>query len=480
MWIHRRGFLGSVAGAFAGMVGGWARAEAGWPSDPFLEGNYAPVGLEQTIGALEILGTLPTGLRGIYVRNGPNPRFPPIGRYHWFDGDGMVHAVRIGDGAASYRNRFVHTRGFDAEAKAGKALWAGMREPPFRSSPPKGMGRRKNVANTALVRHHGKLLALWEGGAPYELTASKLETVGPYLFGGALDHALCAHPKIDPVDGGLYGFGTKIRPQGPYLFYCAFDRAGRRTATRPVELPRPVMMHDFAITERYAVVLDLPYTFSFARLMTGRPPFAFEPKLGARFGVLRRDGGGDVRWFADDACWVFHTVGAFERGDEIVLLGCRYDAFPGALGFGGGEGSNEARLCEWRLDLKRGTTRRRFLSDVPVEMPRIDERRTGRSFRYAYFMAGDQRSVVRYDREKGRMQRHSFADGGLGEEVSFAPDPDRGGEGLGWLLGYVYQPATRRSELVVIDAARFDGPPVARIRLPCRVPFGLHGLWMPS
>ena len=97
--------------------------------NPYLHGLYAPTYDELTIPDLEVLaGEIPADLDGVYVRNGPNPRQPPSGRYHWFDGDGMVHAVHFADGRAGYRNRWIRTDGYEAETAAGKALWQGIME----------------------------------------------------------------------------------------------------------------------------------------------------------------------------------------------------------------------------------------------------------------------------------------------------------------------------------------------------------------
>ena len=95
-------------------------------SSPFLQNNFTPVHDEIVADDLEVIGSLPAGLNGMFLRNGPNPQFPPQGRYHWFDGDGMIHGVHLRDGRASYRNRFVRTRGFEIERREGKAIWTGL------------------------------------------------------------------------------------------------------------------------------------------------------------------------------------------------------------------------------------------------------------------------------------------------------------------------------------------------------------------
>ena len=92
-------------------------------TNPYLLGNFAPVSNEIQAENLKVIGKIPTELEGMFVRNGPNPQFSPIGQYHWFDGDGMLHGVRLENGEATYHNRYIRTFGFEREKEAGKAIW---------------------------------------------------------------------------------------------------------------------------------------------------------------------------------------------------------------------------------------------------------------------------------------------------------------------------------------------------------------------
>src|SRR6185436_4669595 len=126
--------------------------------NPYLVGPYAPTRDELTLTDLDVVGEIPDDLNGVYVRNGPNPQFEPSGRYHWFDGDGMVHAVHFSEGRAVYRNRWIRTDGFEREQKAAGPLWRGIIEP-WKDNPPGEP--EKDTANTDVVFHNNKLLALW-------------------------------------------------------------------------------------------------------------------------------------------------------------------------------------------------------------------------------------------------------------------------------------------------------------------------------
>ncbi|MCA9586188.1 MAG: carotenoid oxygenase family protein, partial [Myxococcales bacterium] len=222
---------------------------------PYLQGLYAPVLEEITARDLTVEGKLPDDLEGFFVRNGANPRLPPRGRYHWFDGDGMVHAVELGGGKATYRNRFVQTEGLAAEMAAGRPLWTGILEPPDLQSP---HGPFKDTANTDLVFHAGKLLALWwQTGVPHVLSLPGLETRGKELFGGSHTRGISAHPKVDPRTGEMIFIAFGMRP--PYLEYGVVGADGTLAHFTPIEsVPGVRYQHDIAITERFAVLMDLP------------------------------------------------------------------------------------------------------------------------------------------------------------------------------------------------------------------------------
>lgn len=451
--------------------------------NPYLADNFAPVQTELTTDELPVLGELPPELNGMFVRNGPNPQFPPLGRYHWFDGDGMLHGVQIQAGKASYRNRYIRTQGFEQEQQAGQALFSGLLEPSSNGF--------KNVANTALVWHRDRLLALWEGGEPHAIDVPTLDTIGTYNFNGKLNSPMTAHPKVDPVTGEMIFFGYSIM-QPPYVQYSVVSAQGELLRTVPIDLPVGVMMHDFAITEHYTILMDLPLTFRLERLQRGEPAFAFERDRPSRFGILPRHGDHQsIRWFEAPSCYVFHTFNAYEAGDDIVLIACRMDstsvlgASPGAH-----EGDNRQiqsdvpLLYRWRFNLKTGTVQEQLLDDRPCEFPRINEQYLGRPIRYGY--AGNFApteapkfdGLLKFDLDHQNVQMHSFGTGRYGGEGVFVPRPGATAEDDGWLMTFVYDEPQDRSELVIIDTQAMTDEPVARILMPQRVPYGFHGTWI--
>ena len=456
--------------------------------NPFLQGNFAPWRLEGEAHDLEVLGEIPRDLNGTYYRNGPNPAYEPLGRYHWFDGDGMIHAVTLREGRASYRNRYVESRGLIEERAAGRALHRGLLELEVTEAP-----TFKNTGNTNIVWHAGKLLALMEAALPTELAAGTLATLAEYDFGGRLPGPMTAHPKIDPETGELLFFGYS--PMPPYLQYHVADRRGVLVRSEVIDVAWPSMMHDFAITRDHVIFLLCPLVFSFENVAARGGVFSWEPERGTRLGVMPRSGGNEaVRWFDTDPCYVFHSMNAYTDGDEIVLDVARYGRLdfmtPQAARDPSYGGENEAHLHRWRIDLGAGRVRSEPLDDVGAEFPRVDERRVGRKHRFGYVAARASAQVNgslphfsdvrRYDLERGTTTVRRFgAANGVGEPI-FVPRHANAGEDDGYVLVLVYDHERNASDFLLLDAADIAGEPVARVRLPHRVPYGFHGNWAPA
>jgi carotenoid cleavage dioxygenase-like enzyme len=452
--------------------------------NPYLVDNFAPVQTELTVDELKVIGELPLELNGMFVRNGPNPQFPPLGHYHWFDGDGMLHGVHIQNGKAEYRNRYVRTQGFEQERQAGRALFGGLLEPSETGF--------KNAANTAFVWHQDRLLALWEGGAPHAVAVPSLETIEAYTFDRKLTSPLTAHPKVDPVTGEMMFFGYSLA-QPPYVKYSVVSVEGELLRTIPIDLPVGVMMHDFAITEHYTIFMDLPVTFRPERLQRGEPALAFERDRVSRFGIMPRHGQSQsIRWFEASSCYVFHTLNAYESGDAIVLIACRMNS-TSVLGASPSshEGDNRAiesdvpLLYQWQFNLKTGTVQEQRLDDRSCEFPRINEQYMGRSIRYGYAASIAPTTMPKFDGllkidlKHHSIQVHSFGRDRYGGEGVFVSRPGATLEDDGWLITFVHDEIQNTSELVIINTQAMSDEAIARIQMPQRVPYGFHGIWVP-
>jgi carotenoid cleavage dioxygenase len=422
---------------------------------PFLKGNYAPIADELTAFDLPVEGAIPAELNGWYLRNGPNPR---TATGHWFTGDGMVHGVRLENGrAAWYRNRWVRTDSFKKPF------------PLYNADLTRNL--HASVANTHVIRHAGKTLALVETSLPYEIT-NELETLGAYDFSGKLADSMTAHPKICPTTGELHFFGYGSLT-APYVTYHRADASGELTINRAIDVKANTMMHDFALTARHVIFMDLPIVFNLEVALSGERdmPYRWDDNYGARFGVMRRDEPfGEIRWFDIDPCYVFHVANAYDAGNSIVLQAVRYpELWRGTSGF-----EEDGVMWRWTIDLATDSVDERQLDDRSVEFPRIDDRLAGLPARYS--VAVGDGNLLRYDLDAGTAEEHRFH-GEPGEAV-FAPSSSDPDELSGWYMTYVYDPQRDGSDLVIVDASDFTGEPVARVQLPQRVPHGFHGNWI--
>ncbi len=451
-------------------------------ANPYLSGVFAPIDDEIDVADLPVVGRIPDDLRGVYLRNGPNPKFPPLGSYTYpLDGDGMIHGLWLADGRARYRNRYVLTKGLQAEIRAGRALWGGLMTPATPpadlAGPDQDQGGDKVLPDINIIRHAHRFLALAEGPAPYEVTPG-LATVGPYDFAGGLKLGMCAHPKIDPVTGEMILFRYGV--EEPYLYWAVVGADG--SVTRPpeiiAEIDRGYMIHDFLITEDYLVLVINPATFDFSR---AAGPLGWEPERGTRIAVIpRHASGGPIRWIETGAFWCWHYANGWQEGGEIVTV------FPwwSHLSFGTPGAARPTRhVARARIDPAAGSVRLEVLDDRATEFPRVDDRRLGRPTRYATLShrssetaPGGYDELIRFDLARGTSATHRFPGAQIGEAV-FAPKAGRTEEEAGYVITFVADLATLESTFVIVDAEDFSAPPVAVVKLPRRVPLGLHGNW---
>lgn len=486
----------------------------------FLSGNFAPVpevpGLQT---GLRITGTVPEYVNGEFVRVGPNPKYKPSANYHWFDGDGMLHGVRIANGTATYFNRFVGTSRLKQEDDHRRPMF-------IKIGDMKGMlglvrmllgqartalgiiddSQGAGTANTALVYHGGALLALNEGDKPYAvrvLEDGHLETLGRLDYGGQLDHNFTAHPKVDPVTGELFTFCYNLQSL-PHLIYRVVSAAGYMGPKVPITIPDPIMMHDFAITERYSIFMDLPLVFDPKTMVKNSTlPFVYKDDRPSRFGILPRydTTEANIKWFIRPPCVIFHIANAWEEGDEVVLIACRFESF--TLGL---ENPNQGPqlLTEFRFNMKTGSSSETTLADIRCDFPRVNEQFTGRKQRFVYASVFDnvvdvvgvakfdlsRKPVLLEERPKSAVGTakasiqtggtvvgfFEFGPGRMGSEPVFVP---RGGdEDGGCLLNMVFDSNTNLSEVVIIDAKTMSVAPLATIDIGCRVPYGFHGTFV--
>ncbi len=459
-------------------------AESSNYTNPSLEGNNKPVFDEITASDLEVIGEIPADISGNFLRVGPNPFYvPDVEKYHIFDGDGMIHGVHISGGKATYRNRFIDSDGLRDERKEGHWIYPGMNM--YGDFLAKGeIPKSKNTGNTAMVFHNDQLFALMEGGTPYRVTLPELETQGEHDFDGTLTHNFTAHPKVDVKSGEMMTFGYSPTP--PFLTYSVVDPKGRAVHTKEISIPKGVMMHDCAITENYTIFPDLPLVFDFDKLLSGGSMIGWEPENGCRIGIVPRMGDDTtVRWFEIEESFLFHVSNSWEEGDEVVFQACRSNRGGIEAAPGSDMRDQLGQLHEWRFNMSTGEVTSKALDrEYYCDFPRIHDDLVGYQNRYLYaarFRLGDVPvfdGEMKYDNQTGEIQVHQFGDNCESGEAIFAPRIGGVDEDDGYVICFVYDTEAETSECHIIDAKRFEDEPVARIKIPQRVPHGFHASWV--
>ncbi len=442
---------------------------------PFLVGIHAPMRSELTLRDLPVIGSIPADLDGRYLKMGANPVSPDPAGHHWFLGDGMVHGLALRDGRAPwYRNRWIGSR--SAAAALGRAAASGPRR------------GRNDTVNTNVVDIGGRAHALVEAGSfPVELSDT-LDEQRYDPFGGTLHGSFSGHPHRDPLTGEHHAVAYDGRVWDA-VRHVVVSAGGAVIRDVPVAVEHGPCIHDCAITARFAIVLDLPVTFSMRTLLGGHAfPFRWNPAHRARVGLLPRHGdGADIVWCDVEPCFVFHVANAFDDANGRVVLDVI--AYPRMFASGGSGLDELGRLERWTVDPATRRVDRRVIDPTPQEFPRVDERRFGQRYRYAYTVAvppdgntqfAGATTLYKHDLETGDRRVHDFGADHLPGEFIFVPARADAGEDEGWLMGLVIDTAGETPDLAILDARRFEAAPVAMVRLPHRIPPGFHGNWFPA
>ncbi len=434
----------------------------------WMQGNFAPVKQEVTAIDLPVEGAIPPELCGLYVRNGANPVRGQSS--HWFLGDGMVHGVSLKDGKAEwYRNRWIRTPPYEGQPR----------------TPMSPFDLRYSRANTHVISHANRIMALYETALPMQLTR-ELETAGFNDFGGKLKTPCTAHPKICSLTGEMHFFGYRALP--PFLTYHVADSSGALLRSLEIPVKAATMVHDFAVTLGHVIFMDLPVVFDLPSAMKGVAiPFCWSDSYGARLGILPRGAGLDrLRWVEVEPCYVYHVANAFERPDGTIVV----DVAKYKEHFRGGASTHSysfdtAVLTRWTIAPGASNAEEQQLDDRTIEFPKIDDRRTGQPHGAVYALAthgtlatGVFTELLKYDLKSGHVQSQDFDGLGIPSEFTMASAGPDAGEDEGWLLGFVYDRTRDASDLAIFDAQSIAAGPVAKIRLPGRVPQGFHGSWI--
>ena len=481
----------------------------------YLKNEYEPIKIQNESKdweALDILfGEIPEEINGYFLRNSSNPQFIPSHKYHWFDGDGFIQGVKIRDGKAFFKGKFIRTKKFIEEKKAGKSLYGGLNNPINKNNFFKtlrdlfqfsvlGKNPFPNTSNTDLVYHHGTLFSLWLlCDVTYKIDLETLETLGEYDFGTekndftGVSHGICAHPKISPKDGKLFVMdfvSSWKRRSRPFLHLSSVSEDNEIINTKKIEISGRNLLHDMAITENYVIVIDLPAEMSPLGLK-------YRQNKPARFGILKsnfEEKDNEIKWFVDPSgCYIVHIINAYEENDKIVLYGLRKPHLEISK-----KKSNavtdvfDGYLHKWTFNLLTGEIENEIGEDqrkyfpIGSEFPTINENYEGLKNRYSYLPHISRtegfnfNGFSKFDHEKNTYQSYKYPENKFMGEIRLIDKLNANGEDDGWLLTFTHDLTVKNEQFFVeiFDAKNIEKGPVCVLKLPYKIPIGFHTVWV--
>ena len=461
------------------------------PTSPAL--GFSTLERETVIDELALSGELPAWLSGSLLRTGP-AKFE-VGEQrlrHWFDGLAMLHRFTVADGKVSYGNRFLQGRSYRAAKEQGKLVYGEFATDPCRSlfkrvqsmfQPGKALPDNANINVTQLGE---RFIAMTETPLPVQFDPHTLETAGvqPYAVPGVLT---TAHPQLERADGGMLNYAAKLGRVSSYRFFHVGPQQSEPRTICSLPVKEPAYMHSFGLSERWLVLAEFPLVVNpLALALSGRPyieNYRWKPELGTRFTLVERSTGESIGGFHADPCFAFHHVNAYDDGEEVVVDICAYadasvieDLYLDRLR-AGGKPLASAELTRFRLRPADRSVSRERLSDVDLELPRINYGRCNeRPYRYVWGNSngpsGWIERIAKVDTSDGSAQ--SWAqDGCFPGEPVFIARPGAEDEDDGVLMSVVLDAGAETSFLLVLDAA--DLHELARAHVPHHIPFSFHG-----
>lgn len=472
-------------------------------------GSNTPRRAEISVRDLEVEGTIPPEIDGAFFRAVPdNAHAPMFEDDIALNADGMIARFNIERGAVDFDIRYVETERYLAEKQARRALFGRYRNP--YTDDPSVAGMDRTVSNTTPVWHGGRLFMTKEDGRGYEIDPHTLATRGKWDYYGALrSETFTAHPRIDPVTGELFFFGYEAGGLcSDDIAYCIADRDGNLVSEQWFKQPYLATIHDFVITEKYAIWPIFPTTADLDRLKAGGAHWAHQQDLESWIAIMPRYGK------VDEMTWIkgpvgvscFHEVNAYDDGDLVHIDLCLTDtnAFSFMREAGGihrDQQTIQGALTRWTIDMSKPEPEieERPLGP-PGDLPRLADADQGRAYNRAWYLSMNPQGgppmlggpvginfncLMRIEPGNGRLSVMGVPPGAAISEPAHVPsrDPDHGG----WLLSVVDvpngppgagPPHDYSSELWVIEADEVEKGPIARVRTGLALRSQVHGSWV--
>ncbi|XP_073135232.1 carotenoid 9,10(9',10')-cleavage dioxygenase-like isoform X3 [Henckelia pumila] len=394
----------------------------------------------------------------------------------------------------------------------------------------------KYHSNTNVFEHSRKVYSIAENYIPQEIDPFTLETKGNWDINRYWKRPFTSHPKKAPDTGELVVIG--IHPRKPYFELGVVS--GGSAAKKVLPLPRNRCNEKVVFVARnsssslriellpiinffrYNVIMDFPLTIDVNRLITGGPLMKYNKEGYAQIGVMPRYGDSEsVKWFRVEPNCMFHIINCYEHGDEVVALAITSSTsiIPGpdfgmnkfewfSKRFKKIEQSEDesffSRVYEWRLNMNTGEVTERNLTGMKysMELPIINEKFIGIENKFGYAQVADLnasstsgmtkygglaklyfegRKVELSNQHDGLIQveYHMFPENTFCSGAAFVPKSGGHAEDDGWIITFVHDESTDKSQVYIVDATKFSEEPVAKISLPKRVPYGFHGAFVP-
>lgn len=453
---------------------------------------------------LSLEGKLPEDILGTLFRNG-NGRFEHQGILydHLFDGDGMITKFEFSNGKIHYSNRYVRTKEFVEEEKAGKMLYRS-----FGTNIPGGRRKNflkmrfKNAANTSIIWHGQKMLALWEGGLPHQVDPVTLATIERHDYDGTLinkfsfadqfitpELPFSAHPKIHQESGVLHNFGTVAGTKQRLVLYEVSPN-GQAQISKSIEMDEVTFTHDFVLTQKQTKVFFLtPVAFDLYKAFSGlvSPAASIKTDPSKQTKILIVDANNEVKSLESEFCFVFHYANGYETPEgQIVVDGYIMTEFPSAEVIkdfvnGIARTGPVPMLTRFIIDPDKGSIHKQPLSSHPGELPFVRPDKEGIHYQYCWNIAGTETTntavftgLAKVNTQTRETLYREFHPNLPGEPV-FVPKKNSKAEDDGYLLVLLFDSNSVQTKLHILDAASLET--IASATLPHNIPLGFHGFW---
>ncbi len=475
-----------------------------WPDSFDFQGFNEPIGEEWSATDLPVEGEIPAGIEGAFFRALADPAFPPIvEKDTYLSGDGMVARFLIRGGKVDFALKYVDTKRHQAEAAAGRALFGAYHNPYTDDPTVKGVDR--TTANTTPIWHAGRLMLSKEDGHSYEVNPHTLETIGSFTYDGELRTlTTSAHPRFDPATGEMFIHGYEAAgPATCDVALCVVDKGGKLVSEEWFQAPYCAMLHDFVLTQNWAVFPVFPTIADLDRMKAGGPAWVHHQDVPSWVGIMPRYGkGSEIQWLkGPNGLSGYHMMNGYEEEvdgttllhiDQNVMETNIFPFIRDASGIDASPADIRAALVRWTIDLNdldAGWTEKPL--GPPGDMSRTAMKDQGRPYEIGYYACYDPKvgpplihsvvgagfnTLIRINVQTGELAALALGpDRSINEPVHIAsPDPQH----EGWLAAVVDTHSTMSSELWIVEAGHPARGAVAKVRLPRRLRPQIHGTWV--